>query len=263
MSSAGGRVAAPQSSAKEGSMRVRPSRILLLSVFAVALAPAAPAQPREPLRLAQTTGAVPPAGEQEDKGASPAAPRRGRHAAAAPTQAIGCSGAFARGSNHTNLAAAFGEQNVVFTDVDGPDGALKASVLYPTDPKRRLEVLWQNETARADTSLIVINGHSTWTAPKGLRLGLPLAALEKLNGRPFTLAGFDQPNGGTVIDWQGGALAALPGGCSVGIHLVLDPKATPAARTAAAGKELKSNDRALRAVKATVGEIILGYQQQQ
>src|SRR5712671_5910398 len=44
--------------------------------------------------------------------------------------------------------------------------------------------------ARRQTSLIVINGQSAWTAPKGLRLGLPLAALEKLNGRPFRMRGF-------------------------------------------------------------------------
>jgi len=192
-----------------------------------------------------------------------AAPAGSRRAQPAATQirSVACSGAFGKASNHTSLAAAFGEQNVVFTDVDGPEGStLKASVLYPKDPKRRLEVLWHDETTRADTSLIVINGHSNWTAPKGLRLGLALAALEKLNGRPFTVAGFDQPNGGTEIDWQGGALGDLPGGCSVGVHLVADPKATPAARTAAEGPEFKSSDPALRAVKPTVGEILLGYQ---
>ena len=40
-------------------------------------------------------------------------------------------------------------------------------------------------------------GQSTWTAPKGLRLGLPLAALEKLNGKPFKLIEFE--NGGMAI----------------------------------------------------------------
>jgi hypothetical protein len=223
-------------------MRIRTSRILLLSALAMMAASAGVAQPLAPLRVAQATGALPPA--------------------AAQIRAVACSGAFGKGSNHTNLVAAFGEQNVVFTDVDGPEGAtLKASVVYPKDPKRRLEVLWHDETARADTSLIVINGLSNWTGPKGLRLGLALAALEKLNGRPFTVAGFDQPNGGTVIDWQGGALGDLPGGCSVGVHLVADPKAKPAARAAAAGAEIKSSDPALRAVKPTVDEIILGYQQ--
>src|SRR5215470_17606394 len=103
---------------------------------------------------------------------------------------------------------------------DGP--RLMASVLFPNDPKRRLEVLWQNEAARSDTHLIVINGQSTWSAPKGLRLGVALAALEKLNRKPFKIAGFDQPNPGSVSDWQGGALETLPGGCRLGIRLVPD-----------------------------------------
>ena len=134
-----------------------------------------------------------------------------------------------------------------------------ASVLFPNDPKRRLEVLWNNEGSRSDTNLIVINGQSTWTGPKGLRLGLPLAALEKANGKPFKLSGFDQPNGCSVSDWEGGALDKLPGGCKVGIRLAPDVKATEAARNEVLGNEFASNDAKMRAVKPIVAEIIFGY----
>ena len=120
-------------------------------------------------------------------------------------------------------------------------------------------MLWDNEAARSTTSLIVITGQSTWTGPKGLRLGLTLAALEKLNGKPFKLSGFDQPEGSAVTDWQGGALASLPGGCKVGIKLAPDKKAAAAAPAAAAGKEFLSNDAKVRAAKPTVAEIIFGY----
>src|SRR5207237_8700064 len=127
-------------------------------------------------------------------------------------------------------ATVFAVKNVTFTDVEAPDAAkVMATVLFPKDPKRRLEVWWQNEAARSGIYLIVINGQSTWTAPKGLRLGLGLAAIEKLNGRPFKLKGFDA-DGGTVTDWQGGGLASLPGGCKVGVRLAPDPKASESAR---------------------------------
>ena len=160
------------------------------------------------------------------------------------------------------IAAAFGSQNIEFTEVEGPENSkLMASVLFSKDPKRRLEVLWKNEAARTDTAMIAINGQSAWTAPKGLRLGLAIAALEKLNGKPFTLSGFDQPNGGSVIDWQGGALASLPGGCSVGIRLTPDDKAPEAARGAVAGKQLVSSDAVVRAAKPKIAEIIVGYPQ--
>ena len=181
---------------------------------------------------------------------------------AKPAATVACSGAFAKDSSHVKLAQMVGAANIEYGQVSGASGsALNASILYGKDPKRRLEVLWQNEAARSDTSLIVITGQSQWHGPKGLRLGLALAALEKLNGKPFKLSGFDQPDGSAVLDWQGGALASLPGGCQVGIKLKPDSKATPDALKAAAGKELLSSDPTVRAVKPVIGEIIFGYAQ--
>jgi hypothetical protein len=186
---------------------------------------------------------------------APAAPKP----AAAP-RAVACSGAFAKDSNHLKLMQAFQPKNVEFGEVAGPGGTkLSATIVFPKDPKRHLEVLWVNEAARADTSLIVITGQSTWSGPKGLKLGLTLAALEKLNGKPFKLSGFDQADGSAVTDWQGGALASLPGGCKVGIKLAPDRKAAADKLAAAAGKEFTSSDAAIRAVKPTVAEIIFGY----
>jgi len=190
--------------------------------------------------------------------AAPAAPAAPKPAAAAHT--VACSGAFAKDSNHLKLAQAFQAKNVEYGEVAGAGGTkMNASILFPKDPKRHLEVMWTNEAARSDTSIIVITGQSTWTGPKGLRLGLALAALEKLNGKPFKLSGFDQPDGSAVIDWQGGALASLPGGCKVGIKFAPDHKAAADALAAAAGKEFVSNDAKIRAVKPTVAEIVLGY----
>src|SRR5215467_7198734 len=104
-----------------------------------------------------------------------------RHTAE-PARAVACSGAFAKDSNHLKLATAYKTQNVVFTEVNAGEGKkLMASVLFPKDPKRRLEVWWQNEAASAGTYRIVINDKSTWAAPKGVRLGQQLAALERAN----------------------------------------------------------------------------------
>jgi hypothetical protein len=187
------------------------------------------------------------------------APARPQRSAEAP-RTIVCNGVFGKESSHLKLATRFDSRNLTFTEVDGPEGSrLMASVLFPDDPRRRLEVLWQNEAARADTHLIVINGQSTWTAPKGLRLGLALAALERLNGKPFKISGFDQPSGGSVSDWQGGALEKLPGGCRLGIRLTPDAKATEAARNDVVGKDFMSNDAKMRAVRPIIAEIIIGY----
>ena len=174
---------------------------------------------------------------------------------------IACGGVFGKDSGHLKLALKYDSRNIAFGQVDGSDGSkINASILFPNDPKRRLEVVWTNEAARRDTSVIAINGKSQWIAPKGLKLGLTVAALEKANGRPFKLTGFGKDGSTSVLDWDGGALATLPGGCKVGMRLFEDSKTPAAARNTVAGdKELLSNSPSVRAVRPTVGEILIGY----
>jgi hypothetical protein len=133
-------------------------------------------------------------------------------------------------------------------------------VLFPKDPKRRLEVWWANPASRSDTYLIVINGKSDWSAPGGLRLGLNLAQIEKLNHKAFKIKGFDKDGNATVSDWDGGALASLAGGCKSGVSLRADPKTPAEAITALdADKEYSSADAEMRAVKPAISEILIGY----
>jgi hypothetical protein len=177
----------------------------------------------------------------------------------AQPRAVTCGGTFAKDSSHLKLATAYKPENVVFTEVDASEGKkLMASVLFPKDPKRRLEVWWENEASRSGTYLIVINGQSTWTAPKGLKLGLQIAQLERLNGKPFKLKGFGSSNEGSVSDWQGGALESIAGGCKVGVSMRADAKAPPNA-IELASSELASTDPTVKAIKPAVAEIIVGY----
>ena len=135
----------------------------------------------------------------------------------APTTVVACSGTFAKDSSHLELVTAFKSKNITFTDVEAADGTkVPASILFPNDPKRRLEVWWSDRAHRSDIHLIVIGGQSTWTAPDGLRLGQTLEQVEKINQKPFKLKGFDKDHIATVSDWDGGALATLAGDCKPG-----------------------------------------------
>jgi hypothetical protein len=83
--------------------------------------------------------------------------------------------------DHLKLTAAIDSKNVTFTDVEADGGSkVPASVLFPNDPKRRLEVWWSDPDASSDIHLIVIGGQSTWTAPGGVQLGQTLEQVEKL-----------------------------------------------------------------------------------
>src|SRR5215469_10862861 len=174
---------------------------------------------------------------------------------------VACSGTFAQGSSHLELTTAFNSKNITFTDVEASDGSkVPASVLFPNDPKRRLEVWWSNRTTRSDIHLIVISGQSTWTAPGGMRLGQTLEQVEKINHKPFKLKGFDKDRIATVSGWDGGALATLAGGCKPGLSLRADAKASAEKIGAfSADKEYSSSDPAIRATRPTITEILIGY----
>ena len=179
----------------------------------------------------------------------------------APTTVVACSGPFAKDSSHLELATAFNSKNITFADVEAADGTkVPASILFPNDPKRRLEVWWSDRTHRSDIHLIVIGGQSTWTAPDGLRLGQTLEQVEKINHKPFKLKGFDKDRIATVSDWDGGALATLAGDCKPGLSLRADAKASAEKIGAlSADKEYSSSDPAIRAAKPTITEILIGY----
>jgi hypothetical protein len=243
--------------------QLAPSQMQQQMPAAVGQPTSAPVKPTRPAVRATTDGtasATPAAGATAGPGAAPAAGPR-TAAALANSHVVACSGAFSKDSSHLRLAMTFDTKNVTFSDVESSSGSkVPASVLFPTDPKRRLEVWWSNPAARSQTYLIVINGKSTWTGPGGMKLGLTLPQLEKLNHKPFKIKGFGKDGTATVSDWNGGLLATLVGGCKSGLSMTADPKAAQGAISALeADKEYSSDDPAFRAVKPVVSEILIGY----
>jgi hypothetical protein len=173
---------------------------------------------------------------------------------------VACRGAFAKDSSHLKLAMTYDQKNVEFSEVDAGSGKTMASIIYPKEPKRRLEIRWSDPDKRKETYLIAINGVSTWTGPDGLHLGLSLTDLEKLNRKPFKLRGFDKEKIAAVTNWDGGTFAALPGDCKAGVLLRADAKAAIEVIAALPEDgEFSSTDPALRAVRPAVSEILIGY----
>jgi hypothetical protein len=207
------------------------------------------------IRRAQEQG--PPPGPADDM---PKAVKRAPSKGPPAAREVTCRGPFGADSGHVRLTQVFGLPNVVVAEVDGPGGSkLPASVLFPKDPKRRLEVLWKNNSTRVGLQVVAINGQSAWTAPRGLKVGMPIAAVEKINGKAFKITGFGA-EGSSTADWQGGALLNLPGGCKVAARFIMDGRAPADARQRmSASQELDSSDPGVRAVRPTVAEILIGY----
>ena len=113
----------------------------------------------------------------------------------------------------SDLVRLYGEANVAQQKVDLGEGLTDiGTVIFPSDPSRRADILWQDETRRFPDSVSITGGNSRWTLPKKVTLGISLKELESLNARAFTLYGFGWDYGGTVASWQGGALADAFGG---------------------------------------------------
>ena len=129
-----------------------------------------------------------------------------------------CEGPFAKDTTHERLAAEFGAKNVVFKDVDVSSNVLtKATVVFDTDPTRRLVVFWKDEKTRTKPLSITIDTPSTWTGPGGVRNGLTLKDLEKLNGGGFSITGFGGIGGGEASK-LGGPFVDLHGDCTLKIR---------------------------------------------
>ena len=220
------------------------------------LSPSQMSQPMPGAVASPTANPAQPAKHPAGAAAAPAKPN-----AAAGMHVVVCSGPFSKDSSNLKLAMVFDSRNVSFEDVDVGGTKVGASVLFSKDPKRRLEIWWQNPAARSGLYLVLINGQSAWSGPGGLKLGLTLAELEKLNHKPFKLKGFDKDGTATVSDWDGGTLSKIPGDCKSGVSLKPDAKAsTDAIAALAADKEYASSDAAMRDVKPKVSEILIGYQ---
>jgi hypothetical protein len=173
---------------------------------------------------------------------------------------VACSESFGKDSSHLKLVMGFGFRNVTATDVENDGTKVAAAVIFPDDPQQRLEVWWRDATSHSGIYLIDITGQSGWAAPDGLRLGLTLAEVEKLNHKSFKLKGFDKNGVATTSDWGGGELASLAGGCNAGLSLRADPKVSAKIIGALSpNKEYASSNPRMRAAKPIVSEILIGY----
>lgn len=235
-------------------LRIAFSAAMLLALTANYLTRAQPqSRQTDPARSSPADAAPYPVEGEAVSKPPPAAP--------ATAHAVACSETFGKDSSHLKLAMSFGFTNVTATNVEAKDGTkVAASVIFPDDPQQRLEVWWTNATSHSGTYLIVIAGQSDWTAPGGLHLGLTLAELEKLNHKSFKLKGLDKNGIATITDWDGGELASLAGGCTSGMSLRADPKASAKIIGALLpNKEYASSNPQMRAAKPTVSEILIGY----
>lgn len=130
-------------------------------------------------------------------------------------------GALTAETGEEDLRRRYGANAVETSRIEIGEGeTMPGAVLYPGDSLRRLEIVWRDSLQRRRPRRAILRGdQSQWKVGQGISLGTSLKDLERLNGRPFTLAGFGWDYAGVITDWKGGKL----GRPLAGVKLYLDP----------------------------------------
>jgi len=138
-------------------------------------------------------------------------------------------------TTRAELNALFGADNVHDGRFEGGDVPEAATVVYESDRSASLAVTWDRERpASIHICFATETGPCRWRTASGIRIGLPIRELEKINGKTFQVSGFNQERG-QVVSWRKGALEEDPNACG---HLVV--RLNPAAQ--AAGQDLSKGE---------------------
>ncbi len=178
--------------------------------------------------------------------------------AVAADQIVSCTGPFASDASHAALVKTFGASNVTFADLPFPAEGVKGTIIFPKDKAKRVEVMWKDEKGRRRPIMVIFG--SGWRTAEGIRLESTLAAVEKINGRAFTLSGFEHDNAGTVYSWKGGKLAKQPGGCTLVVRFGIGDVPNKALDKVSGDRGYSSRNPGMIAIKPGVRQIAISYE---
>jgi hypothetical protein len=164
------------------------------------------------------------------------------------------------------LRARFGRTSVVDGPVEVGEGASEpGTIVFPDSADSKVEVVWWDAANRSRPQLVTVRAKtSRWHTREGLRLGLNLRQVERINRRPFRISGFDWDYGGTATSWSGGALGRAYGqGCRMTARFspANDSERPPIGRQVIGDKLFSSGHPAMQALNPVIYELFLQYEQ--
>ena len=120
-------------------------------------------------------------------------------------------GAITKNVSESELKKIYGSKNVKSDTIGLGEGeTIPGTVIFPNDKNRRIEIVWKDKVKKKLPDFIQLFGEkSLWKTKEGISLGTSLKNLEKINGKPFVLAGFEWDYSGTVTSWKGGNLGKI------------------------------------------------------
>ena len=129
-----------------------------------------------------------------------------------PHTAITCNWPVGPYDSARDVLRRFGRQ-ARLADIGTGEGETERGVLlFPGDPRRRMEVLFWGPTRHAPQSVKFAGDGAPWTVA-GIRLGDSLESVSRRNGRAMSMQMFDADYSGTVQSFDGGRLETVMGVC--------------------------------------------------
>jgi hypothetical protein len=112
-------------------------------------------------------------------------------------------------TDETELMKLYGPTNVGRSTVKAPGkGSLPCTVVFPGS-QDELRITWKDDARTRIAAVYLLNSGSTWFTPQGLRHGLSLMELTKINQAPVGFYGMGWTYAGTVSNWKNGRLAPM------------------------------------------------------
>lgn len=124
-----------------------------------------------------------------------------------PGQRVGPLAAAAAREN--DLIQTFGAENIKKQPIYIGEGFEMPGYLIFPDAPGELEVVYDTTVAMDKPAFIrVARADTQWKTDQGISLGTTLAELQAINGKPFLFYGFGWDYGGSVTNWNEGAISS-------------------------------------------------------
>jgi hypothetical protein len=148
------------------------------------------------------------------------------------------------GMSATDIGRAYGSQNLKLQKIPGAEGEEIDGAKLFADTDRELVIVWDPDNDKKQVVFDIRVVGTAWNFDNGLKAGMTVEEVEKINGKPFKIAGFEWDYGG-YANFEGGKLAGK-------VSIRFNPSTENVPEYLSGDKQLSSTDKQLRAAKPLV-----------
>ena len=128
-----------------------------------------------------------------------------------------CTGVFGPDSSEALLIETYGADNVVTGQVPGAEGMeALATTVFPNDPEKSMQFGWIDDETRQGLGYVYLP--PSIDGPHGIHVGMTVAEVLAINGKPFSIGGFWWDYGGYAQIDQGTLVNADDATCFLSLR---------------------------------------------